>query len=66
MLQIGYQQTEFPSKVKVKISLIILKEMMQEGYIINRHIDTLYKENAIESLNDLEIKDLIFELDERK
>jgi len=34
--------------------------MMQEGYIINRHIDTLYKENAIESLDDLEIKELIF------
>ena len=38
--------------------------MMQEGYIINRHIDTLYKENAIESLDDLEIKELIFLLDE--
>jgi len=38
--------------------------MMQEGYIINRHIDTLFKENAIGSFDDLEIKELIFVLDE--
>ena len=44
--------------------MVILKEMMQEGYIINRHIDTLFKENAIGSFDDLEIKELIFVLDE--
>ncbi len=38
--------------------------MIYEGYIINRHIETLFKENALGSLNDLEIKDLIFEKEE--
>ena len=38
--------------------------MIYEGYIINRHFETLFKEDAIGSLNDLEIKDLIFEKEE--
>ena len=36
--------------------------MIQEGFIINRHIQTLFKEDAIGSLSDLEIKDLAFGL----
>ena len=38
--------------------------MIYEGYILNRHFETLFKEDAIGSLNDLEIKDLIFEKEE--
>jgi len=36
--------------------------MIQEGYIVNRHIQTLFKEDAIGCLSDLEIKDLAFGL----
>jgi hypothetical protein len=36
--------------------------MIQEGFIVNRHIQTLFKEDAIDCLGDLEIKDLAFGL----
>jgi hypothetical protein len=49
------------SEVKVRISLVILKELIEEGFIHNRHIAMLFNENGINSFEDLEIKNLNFE-----
>ena len=44
----------------MRISLVILKELIEEGHVVNRHIKMLFEENAINSFEDLEIKNLAF------
>lgn len=40
--------------------MIILKELISEGYIHNRHIAMLFDESKIGSFDDLEIKNISF------
>ena len=47
----------------MKISLVILKELIEEGLVFNRHIKTLFEENAISSFEDLQVQELAFASD---
>ena len=56
----GYQKGELTESVKQRISLVILRELIRLGLIENRHISTLFEEDAISSFEQLEIKNLTF------
>lgn len=56
----GYKASQLSNQVKVRISLVILKELMEGGHVVNRHIKMLFDENEINSFEDLEIKNLAF------
>lgn len=45
---------------KERISLVILKELIEDGIIKNRHVKSLFDEDAISSFEHLEIKNLEF------
>ena len=61
----GYQASNCSNEVKVRISLVIMKELMEEGHVVNRHISLLFNENQISTFEDLEIKNLTFIKSER-
>ena len=42
-----------------------MKELMEEGHVVNRHISLLFNENQISTFEDLEIKNLTFIKSER-
>ena len=44
----------------MRISLVILKELIEDGYIVNRHIAVLFDESKISKFEDLEVKNLTF------
>ena len=56
----GYQKGELTEPVKQRITLVILRELIDLGLVENRHIATLFKEDAITSFEHLEIKNLAF------
>ena len=40
--------------------MVILKELIESGCVVNRHIQVLFREGAIASMEDLEVKNLSF------
>ena len=60
----GRKMDKLDESVKERITLVILRELIDQGLITNRHIATLFREDAINSFEHLELKNLEFKQQE--